>query len=354
MGKSLLSSTHRLVRWFHLHKDKLWWLHSLYALALGVGVMWLGKRNFAYLRIAVFHISFVWLSSLFLPTLLNHPRLPARWSPGVRLLVNFLNKNLYQQMLFFVLPVYYASATPWSRNIAFVGLVGLSATLSTLDVVYDRHLSVKRSLTAVFFAFNLFILINVMLPVLWSVSNTLTTRISAVLAMMGFLTLYYPTAQSKVRGIALIFLIGFSLLGLFELARPFMPPAPLRLVSLEFGAGFQEESLQVESPITQLYPAQSLRLYGLTAINAPLGLRERVRHRWYQNGKLIFASPFYDMVGGREEGFRLWTSASLDNISPGTELRLDLETEGGQLIGRSSLKGVSSNPSQAGLKPNHD
>jgi heme/copper-type cytochrome/quinol oxidase subunit 4 len=308
--------------------------------------MWLGKRNFAYLRIAVFHISFIWLSSLFLPKLLNHRRLPARWASWVRLLVNFLNKNLYQQMLFFVLPVYYASATSWSRNIAFVALVGLSAVLATLDVVYDRHLSVKRNLTAVFFAFNLFILINVMLPVLWSISNTLTTRISAALAMMGFLTLYYPAAHSKARGAALAFVIGFSLLGLVELARPFIPPAPLRLASVEFGTGFQEESLQIESPVMQLDPVRSLRLYALTAIKAPLGLHERVRHRWYENGKLIFASPFYNLVGGREEGFRLWTSHSFDNISPGTELRLDLETEGGQLIGRAALQSVRSSPSQ--------
>ncbi|HZA55897.1 MAG TPA: DUF5924 family protein [Candidatus Udaeobacter sp.] len=340
--KSASNSGWSLFGWIYRHGEKFWWLHSLYALLLGVGMMWLGTRKFAYLRIAVFHISFIWLSSLLLPKLLEHQRLPARWVPRVRLLVNFLNKNFYQQVLFFVLPIYYASATPGSRNIAFVALVGLSATLSTLDLVYDRHLSVKRGLTAVFFAFNLFALINVMLPVLWSVSNTSTTRISALLALIGFLTLYSPPAASTTRRIAFGLLIALLLVGLIEGGRSLIPPAPLRLVKAEFGSGFEEESLQVEPVITRLDPGGSQRLYGVTAIRAPLGLKEKVQHRWYQNGKLIFASPFYNMIGGREQGFRLWTACTLHDISPGGELRLDLQTEGGQLIGRAGLKAGNS------------
>ena len=338
IATSRSSFRHRLIAWFHLHQEKLWWLHSLYALILGIAVMWLGKRNFSYLRLVVFHISFIWLSSLFLPKLLNHPRLPAPWAPRLRLVVNFFNKNFYQQMLFLVLPIYYASATLVSRNIAFVLLVGLSATLSTLDVIYDRHLSAKRGLTATFFAFNLFTLINVMLPILWSVSNTLTTRVSAALACLGFLSLFYPRSQSKFRRRTLGLATGLLFFGLIELGRPFIPPAPLRLASIEFGRDFDKAALRVVSSLTELQPNQPLRLYGVTSIKAPLGLTERVRHRWYENGKLIFASPFYNMVGGRAEGFRLWTSFSFNSIAPGTKLRLDLETEGGQLIGRAGLK----------------
>jgi hypothetical protein len=328
---------HPLFEWLYLHKEKLWWLHSFYALILGIGIMWLGRRNFAFLRIAVFHLGFIWLSSLFLPRLLNHPRLSARWAPRLRLLVNFFNKNLYQQMLFFVLPIYYASATLGSRNIAFVALVALSATLSTLDVIYDRHLSVRRGLTAAFFAFNLFALINVMLPILWSVSNTLTTRIGALLALLGFLSLFYPGSQAKFRRLSLVVASGLLFFGLVELGRPFIPPAPLRLARIEFGGGFEKASLQVVAPLTELQPNQPFRLYGVTSIRAPLGLTERVRHRWYENGKLIFASPFYNMVGGRVEGFRLWTSFPFNTLAPGTTLRLDLETEGGQLIGRARI-----------------
>ena len=337
-GNSPATANRPLIGWFLRDRERLWWLHSLYALILGIGIMWLGARRFAYLRIAVFHLGFIWLSSLFLPKLLAHPWLPARWAPRVRLLVNFFNKNLYQQLLFFVLPIYYASATLRSRNILFVLLVGMSAALSTLDVVYDRHLSVRRSLTAVFFAFNLFALINVMLPILWGVSNTWATRISALLALMGFLTLYSPPRPSKKGRAAFGVVIALLLLALVERGRSFIPPAPLRLVAAEFGGGFQQESLRVEPALTRLDPGGSRRLYGLTAVRAPLGLKEKAQHRWYENGKLIYASPFYNTIGGREEGFRLWTACTLERVLPGSELRLDLETEGGQLIGRARLK----------------
>jgi len=41
---------------------------------------------------------------------------------------------------------------------------GVSALLSTLDLVYDRHVASRRLLSAVFFAFNLFVTINVTCP----------------------------------------------------------------------------------------------------------------------------------------------------------------------------------------------
>jgi Family of unknown function (DUF5924) len=329
------------IGWCRRHQEKLWWLHSLYALMLGIGVMWLGKRNFAYVRVAVIHLSFIWLSTLILPKLLNHPRLSQRWASRLQLVVNFFNKNFYQQMLFFVLPIYYASTTLSSLNVVFGMLVGLSALLSTLDLIYDRHLSVRRNLAAGFFAFNLFALINVMLPILWSVSNTQTTRISGVLAFAGFLSLAYPASQSIIRRLARVFGIGFIILGVVELGRAFIPPAPLRLVSAEFGTDFDRDSWQMISPLTKLNSAGPLRLDGVTAIKAPLGLKERLQHRWYENGNPVCTSPFYNVVGGREEGFRLWTGCAFSNIPPNAELRLDVETEGGQLVGRAKLKAGS-------------
>ncbi len=324
--------------WFQRHQEILWWFHSGYALVLGIGIMWLGARNYNYLRITVFHLGFIWLSSLYLPKLLNHPRLSSRWAERLRLFINYFNKNFYQQVLFFILPIYYASATLWSGNFLFVLVLAFSAIISTIDVVYDRHLSVRQSLTALFFAFNLFALINVMLPVLWSVSNIWTTRVSAVLAALAFSTLYSPFPQSRrLRfefGLLTVLLMFFAV----EFGRSFIPPAPLRLVGSEFGSGFVREEMRAEPVIHHLEVGRAARVWWVTAIRAPLGLQDTVQHRWYQNGKLLWASPFIPVTGGREQGFRLWTVYAFDSIAPGTELRLDLETEGGQLIGRDNLK----------------
>jgi hypothetical protein len=332
---------HSVFHWLQRNKDKLWWTHSGYALLLGIGIMWLGARDFTYLRVTVFHVAVIWLISLFLPTLLEHPRVPLRWAPRIRFLANFFSKNLYQQVLFFVLPIYYASATLSSGNFLFVILVALSATLSTLDIVYDRHLSARRSLTALFFAFNLFVLINVMLPVLWSLSNTWTTRISALAAALSLLSFYYPLVPARKLRAALAGVIAVTMIIIVELGRPYIPPAPLRLANVEFGTEFQTDAIQVESPLTKVAPGSALRLYGLTAIKAPLGLKDRVRHRWFVNDNLIWQSAFYTIVGGREAGFRYWTRCYFESIPPGAELRLDVETEGGQLIGRSRIRAAN-------------
>jgi len=49
---------------FLKHKDKFIWMHSIYALFFGIGVMWLGSQDFKYIRIAIWEITFIWLSSL--------------------------------------------------------------------------------------------------------------------------------------------------------------------------------------------------------------------------------------------------------------------------------------------------
>jgi hypothetical protein len=342
MQNSITPSLHpTILQWLQRNKDKLWWAHSAYALLLGIGIMWLGSRDFTYLRVAVFHVALIWLISLFLPKLLVHPRVPPHWAPRIRFLANFFSKNLYQQVLFFVLPIYYSSATISSRNFLFVILVALSATLSTLDIVYDRHLSARRSLTALFFTFNLFVLVNVMLPVLWSVSNTWTTRISALAASAGLLSFYYPLIPARQLRAAIVTVTAATLLVLVELGRVYIPPAPLRLTNVAFGTEFHTEAIQVESPLTTVAPGSAIRLYGLTAIKAPLGLKDRVRHRWFVDDELVWQSPFYTIVGGREAGFRYWTRCYFETIRPGADLRLDVETEGGQLIGRSHIRAAS-------------
>jgi hypothetical protein len=190
-------SRFRATAWLRRHEKQLWWLHSLYALFFGIGIMWLGNRNYAFLRVAVFHIGFIWLSSLLLRNIIDSPRLGPRWSGWLRLVINYFNKNFYQQVLFFVLPIYYASATFPSHNFAFVALIAVAAALSSLDLVYDRQLSVRRGLNAIFFAFNLFVVVNVMLPVLWSIGNAWAARAAALFAMTGFITLYLPLYRQR-------------------------------------------------------------------------------------------------------------------------------------------------------------
>jgi hypothetical protein len=321
------------------HQDKLWWFHSSYSLLLGFGVMWLGSRHFTYLRLAVFHIAFIWLSSLFLPALSRIRRIPPPWPHRLRLLINYFQRNFYQQLLFFILPIYYFSASWGATNMLFVLLLAVSAFLATMDIIYDRYLSVNWWLLAMFFAFNLFACINVMLPVVWNFKHSFALRLSALLALTGFASFCLAHREVKLRKrlppiLAATLLLAF----VSEIGRPLIPPAPLRLLSSCFSLEFDGENRQPRSPLTHLPAGGPYRIYALTAIRAPLGLKDLVGHRWYLNGNLVYASPFIKISGGRATGFRLWTFRTLKNIAPRSTLRIDVLTEAGQLIGRIRLR----------------
>jgi hypothetical protein len=116
--------------------------------------------------------------------------------------------------------------------------------------------------------------------------------------------------------------------------RPLIPPAPLRLQRAEFATGFDRTEFRSAPAVKTLPPGWTGQLHALSAIHAPLGLEDRVAHRWYVDGRLVYAPGFFTVRGGRQEGFRLWTRHHLDPLRAGTRLRLDTVTEAGQLIGR--------------------
>lgn len=323
--------------WLHRHQVLLWWAHTLWALAWGAVFMWLGARQFAWLRWAFVYIAFIWASSFVLPRVLAGGRLAPARAEFLRGVVNYFNKNFYQQLLIFVLPIYAASVTLGSANMLFVAIVAVSALLATIDLFYDRHLSASRALTAVFFAFNLFVILNVALPVLWSMSNHVAMRLSAALALLGFMTLRYGRTQLTTRATWRALLITAALLAmLVEWGRPLIPPAPLRMASAQFGLGIDRQRLVVTDAVATVPAQAGMRVYAISAIVAPLGLNDRIRHRWTQGTRTLSASPYYSVTGGRAAGYRLWTSTIVER---GLPVVLWIETEAGQTIGRATLSG---------------
>jgi hypothetical protein len=319
------------------HQALLWWLHSAYVLALGAGIMWLGARNYSWLRYSAFYLLAIWLLSFFLANVVQH-RAGAWWGRAT-FLVNYVNKNLYQQLLFFILPIYAGSTTWTSRNVLFVIVLAVSAVLSTLDIVYDRVLSARRLLTAWFFAFNAFAVVSVALPVTFGVSAHQSVRAGALAAVAGFVTLAWRLRRVRRRqawagvaaGALLVFLAA-------EFTRPLVPPAPLRLTSTVFGSDLDRATLQITRPLTALPSGGAGRVYAVTALRAPLGLRDRVELRWYRDSALASLPDAYTVAGGRREGFRLWSAIDLARVAGASVLRLDVVTEGGQLVGRAELR----------------
>lgn len=325
----------RIQQRFARHERLLWWLHSVWALLFGVGVMWLGARDFTYLRVAIFHVVFIWAASLLVHRLVEDPGPRSVWRRRALVALNYFNRNFYQQILFFLIPVYYVSTTFWSPNAVFLLVVAASAVLSTLDVVYDEQVASRRLMSGVFFAFNLFATIYVMLPILWAVDHVTAMRTSAVLAVLAFATIYHRQRRPLVREfLVMVAIVGVLLGALVERGRALLPPAPLQIALFAFGTGIDARTVQVTG-VLDAPPSRHQRVYVLTHIVAPLGLEEGIRHRWFRDGALFYTSQDYPVRGGRETGYRLWTYAT-----PGegvSLVRVDVETAGGQLIGRVTL-----------------
>jgi hypothetical protein len=320
------------------HQSVLWWAHSLWALVVGIGVMWIGSRHFGFVRVAVLYVAAIWLLTLGAPALVatadSAGPLAGR-GEWLRLGVNYLTRNFYQQVLFFVLPIYYASATLESANMIFVVLLGVSALLSTLDRVYDHHLSTSRTLTALFFTLNLFACLNAALPVLWHLSPSAAIRASAALAFAGFASLQVGRAAPADRTPWVALIISAVLLGFVATrGQRGVPPVPMRLSGVSFGDDVQRDTLEVGTPFTTVPPRWSGTLDAVSAVRAPMGLTEVVRHQWLVNGALVRTTAVHELASGRRGGFRLWTALPLTRVDPGTTITLEVETAGGQLIGR--------------------
>jgi Family of unknown function (DUF5924)/Protein of unknown function (DUF2914) len=326
----------RLTRLAARHQSLLWWGHSAWALAWGIVAMWLGTRHFAFLRIAVLYVAAVWLLSLTTPPT-DRP-LPDRRAHWIRTGIAYLSRNFYQQILFFVLPIYYASATAGTINMAFVVLLALSALLSTLDVVYDRHLSRNRDLAAVFFTLNLFACLTAALPILWHVGPSLAVRTGAGLAFLGFVSFHLGRRPGRLGPWGALIASALLLAWIAGPGQRIVPPVPLRLVHTDFGDQVNRESMEMATHFTTLPAGWTGTLDAVTSVRAPMGLSEAVRHRWTVNGVPVKTTPAYQVSGGRPGGFRIWTALPIDGGRPGAWITLDVETEGGQIIGRGTLR----------------
>lgn len=223
--------------------------------------------------------------------------------------VRYLTQFTHQESLFFALP-FFAASTSWNSGQAvFTSVLGLMALVAIVDPLYFGRLAKRRWLFLGYHTLALFALLLVVLPLILH----LPAMQSYQLALGVAVVLSFPTLAGSItvprwwRGLlVLVLLIGLGAAG--WLARLWVPPATLRLTQVAVTSAIDVE---------QRAPLQSLRslsvdrlnrdgLYAYTAIHAPLGLRERIRHVWLHEGKEVDRIEL-EVAGGRAEGYRAWT-----------------------------------------------
>ncbi len=224
---------------------------------------------------------------------------------------------------------------------AWITAAALGALLVANEFAGDRY-GRRFTLTWALFALNAILLLNFVLPHLagsldprWFYASTLAGVMTA--------TVVYWLAPGRPGRIGPAWGVAVSLLAAWNLGMI----APVPLVSRDIAVGHdfvQTEGrflLSVEQPprwqfwrdqAATVHVEEGGRLYGVTAVFAPLGVTAYLEHRWEVFGddgwRLIYRNLFRS-TGGRERGFRGYSWVL--NPEPG-EWRFSVATQDGRVI----------------------
>ncbi len=329
------------------HGRKLWWLHSAYALGLGVTVVAFARKGFDHARWLAVSVGVAWLLVVLFFRVFGSGRTQTNLE-GVgtkhRLrffAMTYVLKNLYQGMLFFLLPFYWKSTTFLSPNTWFVGLLAICALLSTLDVVFDRVLFRFRALASVFHAVALFGCLNLVVPALVPETRTLVSLvIAAAVTVLSFWTIHVDLKTFRDR--RWVLLLAGSVLaagGLAYAGRSAIPPVPTYVAHGAVGPIVLDDG-RLGMEVFVLRPSVIDKLIAITDIVAPGGKGDRLVHVWRHNGvEVQRATETTARVEGPEGTIRL-RSAMTGRQLPARLVgswAVDVETQDGQLVGRVSF-----------------
>ena len=270
---------------------KLWWFHSFFALFFGVGVMLFARAGLAHadkVLIALFvswSLMFVALRFVVGPANRKENENIAR--KGVRVATNYIIKQFFQQMFFFLTPLYASSATwslsSWNWFLAPVLLI--CAVVSTMDLVFDNFIMERRWLVSGMYGIAMFGVLNVMLPLVAGLEHMTSLVIAALATPLSVALLSFSVKQVlSSQGVLITLTASAALVGGVWYGRTLIPPAPLAMPETSVGHGTLGSyecmpGSKHEIRVTQL---DGLRCGSL--LREPGGIKEGVVHAWRHEG----------------------------------------------------------------------
>jgi hypothetical protein len=319
----------------------LWWAHSAYALALGVGVLMFARKGFGHARWLAISLGLLWIILLvFFRWFGGRSGAPEQRGAKLKFYVmTYVLKNLYQGMLFFLLPFYWRSAVPGASSQWFVVVLGVCALLSTLDVVFDHVLMRFKLAASVFYFLTLFCCLNLVIPAMFPNTRSLVTLVAAaVVSAVAFWTMHIPVryhGRPAVVALLVLWSAG-SLVGAYY-GRAYVPPVAMHVASGAVGPELLDDGrLAIEA--TRMHHALvEGTLHAVTDVSIPGGKGDRLAHVWRKDGVLIHRFDDVDVEPAGTVG-QVRLSSSLDpDRCPEDRVGqwwVDVETTDGQLVGR--------------------
>ena len=260
-------------------------------------------------------------------------RLERRRRRAGNFVVNFISQSLQQELLFFCLPLLIGATKLDAGQVAFTGLVGAAALLSTVDPLYERLVATRAARRMTFHAFCSWIAALVVLPMvlLVPVERALPISLLAVGAWLLLtlpLSLYsLPRWRNRVAWLAGMIIVPL----LFWELRGQIP-----------AAGLAVTDARVTQTIDGLTPGKAVArvrqedlaqgIIAFAAIRAPAGLSQEVVFEWRHNGERERIPV--EIHGGRAEGFRAYSRKQLFPTDSAGLWTVDVLTPQAQLLER--------------------
>ena len=326
------------IRWL---LRKAWWLHSFVALSFGFGVMLFARAGLEYadkVMMALFAswlVMFIALRFIVGPANRRDNETIAR--KGVRVATNYIIKQFYQQMFFFLTPLYASSATwslaSWNWWLAPILLV--CAVVSTMDLVFDHFVMERRWLASTMYGLAMFGVLNVLLPLVVGVDHLTGLVVAAAATPTSVALLSFSVRQvMSPQGAVLTIVITAGLLGGVWFGRVYVPPAPLAMAETAVGHGStgSYECLPGSKHMIRVSQLDNLRCGSL--LREPGGIKEDVEHVWTHRGvEVARVTPTRMHCDGDGVVYRSYFPTKLMPADPTGKWACVTYTVGGQLVG---------------------
>ena len=260
-----------------------------------------------------------------------------------RVVLRYVGQLIHQESLFFVIPFFFITTTWNSGQLVFTSLLIVAALASLIDPIYYHWLAPRRWLYFSFHGVTLFAALLTALPLIFhlptSQSYLWALGVAAVLSAPGIARSFSDIWWKRIPIIAMI-IAGTVTIGL--LVKHWIPPASIWLTQVAITDHIDDESRSPNKKFKVITPEQLHQgVYAYTAIHAPRGLRERIYHAWYQDGKQ-FDRIALEISGGNEDGYRSWSHKKNFPKDAEGNWRIQVETEANQVLGILRFKVVDS------------
>jgi hypothetical protein len=331
--------------------QKAWWLHSFGALAFGAGVMMFARKGLEHADKVLTVLAVSWLlifiAFRFIVGAANTSPDEKRTRKGLRLLTNYVIKQLYQQMFFFLVPLYASSAT-WSLtspNWWLVPILLVCAVLSTMDLVFDNFIMEHRIIASTMYGLCVFGVLNLNLPLVFGFRHfdALLVAAGATAPTVALLT-FRMKAVFRPRGVLLTFAVTTGLVVAANYGRVAVPPAPMAMSHGGVGHGAPGRYECVPGPLDEMRRDQLDDLRCVSQISEPGGLRDEIVHVWRHGSREVARIPPQPMPECRGLVVKSVLGQAQLPADPHGKWSCTVETGDGQLVGRVAWKIIDAPP----------